>query len=531
MTNTRVRHYLRLTHTIYVFCLSPYAKAMEDKLYFCLELSILLCPLSILSYFLHMENTENQIRVRFAPSPTGHLHIGGVRTALFNYLYARKQGGTYCLRIEDTDKERSTDENMREILSALDWLGLSPDEAPVIQSEHAEEHLEAAEKLLTEGKAYRCFCSKDEIDVDKELAAAEKRSYRYSGRCRNLSIDETQAKLDAKLPFTVRFKVPEGTTRFKDMVYKDIAVNNAEIDDFIILRSDGSPIYQLSVVVDDANMGITHVIRGEDHLSNTPKQILLYLALGKKVPKFGHLPLILASDGKRLSKRYGATSVDEFKELGFLPEGLLNGLALLGWGDNMPKPIFTLKELIDRFDISKVNKKGAIFDLDKLGWINGQHLSRRDAREIWPFVRPLWENKKWIDDTFPEEIGILYTDLLKTRMRLLNEFVQYGKYLFKDPLTYDMEAVNKHLQSPDSKSYINLLIKAFSLIDCSNADEFENCLRQTADKNEIKAAALIHPLRIAVTGFGVSPGIFEICEILGLEKVIKRLNFLKIFLV
>ncbi|MEA2076856.1 MAG: glutamate--tRNA ligase, partial [Candidatus Marinimicrobia bacterium] len=273
-----------------------------------------------------MNNDTPKIRVRFAPSPTGHLHIGGVRTALFNYLYARQQGGTYCLRIEDTDKERSTDANMQEILSALEWLGLSADEKPVIQSEHIQEHLYAAQQLLNKDKAYRCFCTKEELDTDKAKAEAEKRPYRYSGKCRNLSAKEIQNKLEVK-PYTVRFRIPEGVTRFKDMVYKDIAVNNEEIDDFIILRSDGTPIYQLSVVVDDANMGITHVIRGEDHLSNTPKQILLYLALGKKVPKFGHLPLILASDGKRLSKRHGASSVNEFKELGFLPEGLLNGLA------------------------------------------------------------------------------------------------------------------------------------------------------------------------------------------------------------
>ncbi len=478
-----------------------------------------------------MNQHAQKIRVRFAPSPTGHLHIGGVRTALFNYLYARQMGGTYCLRIEDTDKERSTNANMQEILSALEWLGLSPDETPVIQSEHSQEHLEAADQLLREGKAYRCFCTKEGLEADKIKAESEKRAYRYSGRCRELSENEIQAKLDTGLPYTVRFRIPEGITRFKDMVYKDIAVNNEEIDDFIILRSDGSPIYQLSVVVDDANMNITHVIRGEDHLSNTPKQILLYLALGKKVPKFGHLPLILAQDGKRLSKRHGASSVDEFKEMGFLPEGLLNGLALLGWGDNMPKPIFSLDELIKRFDFARVNKKGAIFDPDKLAWINGQHLSRSEAKDMWPFVKPLWQNAGWIDPGFSDEDGIRYTDLLKSRIRLLNEFVLYGKYLFKDPLTFDMKAIDKHLQSPDIKKYISILSTSFQSLKSSSAEEMEAKLREVADMHEIKASMLIHPLRIAVTGFGVSPDIFKICEILGLETVIRRLNLLKIFLV
>lgn len=478
----------------------------------------------LILYISDMNNDTQKIRVRFAPSPTGHLHIGGVRTALFNYLYAHQLGGTYCLRIEDTDKERSTDANMQEIISSLEWLGLSPDEKPVIQSEHSQEHLDAADQLLHEGKAYRCFCTKEELDVEKAKAEGEKRAYRYSGRCRDLSKEGIQAKLDAGLPYTVRFRVPEGITRFRDMVYKDIAVNNEEIDDFIILRSDGTPIYQLSVVIDDANMKITHVIRGEDHLSNTPKQILLYLALGKKVPKFGHLPLILAQNGKRLSKRHGASSVDEFKEMGFLPEGLLNGLALLGWGDNMPKPIFSLEELIKRFDLSRVNKKGAIFDLDKLGWINGQHFSRSEAKDIWPFIKPLWQHAGWINSDFPDDKGILYTDLLKSRLRLLNEFITYGEYLFKDPISYDKDAVIKHLQSPDIQTNIQSLESSFKSCKDFNSVTAEAALRELSESLDIKAAALIHPLRIAITGFAVSPGVFDVCAILGKETVIKRLN-------
>ena len=473
-----------------------------------------------------MNQDKNTIRVRFAPSPSGHLHIGGVRTALFNYLYARQRGGTFCLRIEDTDKERSSDENVQEILRALDWLGLSPDEKPVIQSDHIHEHLAAADRLLKEEKAYRCFCSKEQLEADKKAAGASQQPYRYSGRCRQFSAQQIQKNMEAGIPYTVRFRVPEGITRFKDMVYKEIAVQNEEIDDFIILRSDGTPIYQLSVVVDDANMGITHIIRGEDHLSNTPKQILLTLALGRKVPKFAHLPLILASDGKRLSKRHGATSVDEFREMGFLPDGLLNGLALLGWGDNVPKPIFTLEELIDRFALSRVNKKAAIFDLDKLSWVNGQHLSRGKAADIWKYVRPLWKNAGWIDAAFSDDTGITYVDLLKSRTRLLNDFIDYGAYLFSDPENYNSDAVNKHLQHPDIQSHINVLLD--NLKDCKpfSAQQTETCLRACADTLDIKAAALIHPLRLAVTGFGVSPGIFDVCTILGKETVCRRLALL-----
>ncbi|MFA6617921.1 MAG: glutamate--tRNA ligase [Candidatus Neomarinimicrobiota bacterium] len=474
-----------------------------------------------------MNKNTQEIRVRFAPSPTGHLHIGGVRTALFNYLYARQANGVFCLRIEDTDKERSTEANTKEIISALNWLGLSPDETPVIQSQHAKAHLQAAEQLLENDKAYRCFCSKEELEADKTQSEAEKRPYRYSGRCSDLSQEEIDAKMNAGIPYTVRFRVPQGITRFKDLVYKDIAVNNAEIDDFIIIRSDGSPVYQLSVVVDDANMSISHVIRGEDHLSNTTKQILLYLALGKKVPRFGHLPLILASDGKRLSKRHGASSVDEFKEMGFLPEGLLNGLALLGWGDNVTKPIFSLDELIRRFDLNKVNKKAAIFDLEKLGWINGQHLSRMDAKDIWPFVKPLWEKQGWISESFSDDRAIIYIALLKSRIRLLQEFISFGAYLFKDPESYDPIALKKHLKDrADLEANIKALIDSFSVCEIFDVENTEKCLRKTAETLDIKAAALIHPLRIAITGFGVSPGVFEICEILGKETVLRRLNTL-----
>lgn len=471
-----------------------------------------------------MEQDQKTTRVRFAPSPTGHLHIGGVRTALFNYLFARQQQGIYCLRIEDTDKERSTDENTREILDALDWLGLSPDEAPVIQSNYIDEHRAAAERLLQEDKAYRCFCSREQLESDKAAAEKAHEAYRYNGRCRTLSRAEIDAKIKAGLPYTIRFKVPKGITRFKDMVYKDIKVNNAEIDDFIILRSDGTPVYQLSVVVDDARMGITHVIRGEDHLSNTPKQILLYLGLGLPVPRFAHLPLILAKDGKRLSKRHGASSVDEFKAMGFLPQGLLNGLALLGWGDNMPKPIFDLAELIEKFSIGKVNKKGAIFDIDKLTWINGQHMSRMDSREIWPFVKTLWLKKSWIDEDFPDEKGIRYTDLLKARMRLLNDFIDYAGYLFNDPESYDKTAVKKHLQSSDIQEHMAVLLGDIKACSSFTSGALENCLRTCAERLKIPAAGLIHPLRLALTGFTVSPDIFTIAELLGRDTVIRRLG-------
>jgi glutamyl-tRNA synthetase len=468
------------------------------------------------------------IRVRFAPSPTGYLHIGGARTALFNYLYARSMGGTYLLRIEDTDTERSSQEMIEQILDSLSWLGLLSDEPYVLQSDNIQAHQHAVDTLLNEDKAYRCFCTKEDLEAEKEKAARENRPYRYSGKCRHLTDQEIQENLDHKLPFTVRLKVPhEGVTRFKDMVFKSIEVQNSEIDDFIIMRSDKTPVYQLAVVVDDTLMGITHVIRGEDHLSNTPKQIHLYLALGYPVPRFAHVPLILAPDGKRLSKRHGATSVGEFRDMGFLPEGFINGLIHLGWGTSGNQTIYTPDELIRTFKITDVSKKGAIFDLQKMIWINGQHISGKPSTELFPWVTRAWLKAGLLSqDDIEDRKTYLHQaiDLLKTRMKLITDFVSFGSYVLKDPVSYDPEAVEKRWAHPKVQVLMNHYLKALESLDPFDPENLEETLRHITNEAGEKAAVLIHAVRLAVTGFSVSPGLFELLSLLGKKVVIRRLK-------
>ncbi|HDT12704.1 MAG TPA: glutamate--tRNA ligase [Candidatus Marinimicrobia bacterium] len=472
--------------------------------------------------------TDSSVRVRFAPSPTGYLHIGGARTALFNYLFARNEGGKFLLRIEDTDAERSSEAMIQQILDSLSWLGLEPDEPPVLQSENIDKHNEAVKKLLDEGKAYRCFCSKEELDAGKDRAVRENRSYRYSGRCRHLTEQEIQQNLLDKKAYTVRIRIPEeGITRFKDIVFKNIEIQNREIDDFIIMRSDGTPVYQLAVVVDDASMRITHVIRGEDHLSNTAKQIHLYLALGYPVPRFAHVPLILAPDGKRLSKRHGATSVGEFKEMGFLPDGFLNGLVHLGWGVPGNQTVFSLDELIRLFKLSDISKKGAVFDIRKMIWINGQHLSLKSADELYPAVTEVWIQAGLLER---EKLQLKKTriidaiDLLKSRMKLLNDFVEFGSYVFKNPQTYDPEAVEQRWTHPSVPLMIKAYIESLEILTSFTVETLEESLRNVAELHHEKAAVLIHAVRLAVTGFSVSPGLFQLLAYLGRETVLQRLN-------
>jgi len=469
----------------------------------------------------------SSIRVRFAPSPTGYLHIGGARTALFNFLFARANGGKFLLRIEDTDLERSSEAMIQYILDGLNWLGISPDEPYVLQSENRGKHISAANKLLNEGKAYRCFCTKDELEIQREKAQSAGKVYRYSGACRSLSDEAIKENLAAKMPYTVRLKIPDGVIRFKDMVFKKISVNNSELDDFIILRSDGTPVYQLAVVVDDAEMGISHVIRGEDHLSNTPKQILLYLALELPVPQFAHLPLILGNDGKRLSKRFGATSVGEFQELGFIPEGVNNSLALLGWSPKSNQTIFTLEELTAQFDMSGISKKGAIFDFDKMKWINGQHLTCLPAENLFARVANAWLDKGFIEEKEIEnrhDYLLRSIDLLKERVRLVNEFVTFGSWFFTDPADYDEEGVKKHWESSDSSLLLSRLLEKWQNLASFSEEMTERTLRQLADELEIKAARLIHSVRLAVTGFTVSPSLFAVLAHLGKETVIRRIR-------
>lgn len=465
-------------------------------------------------------------RVRFAPSPTGYLHIGGARTALMNYLYAKHHGGKFLLRIEDTDLERSSEAMIQYIIDGLDWLGIHPDEPYVLQSNNRSKHIAAAEKLLSSGKAYRCFCSKETLDAERDKVQSEGKIYRYSGMCRHLSAEEIDKNINTGIPYTVRLKVPEGVTQFKDMVFGKNRVNNAELDDFIILRGDGTPIYQLAVVIDDADMQITHVIRGEDHLSNTPKQILLYQALNLPVPEFAHVPLILGPDGKRLSKRFGATSVGEFQELGFIADGVINSLALLGWSPKNNTTIFSMNELMNQFDMSGVGKKGAIFDFDKMKWINGQHITRTGSEQLYKAVTTLWVDRRFIlkKDVTENKTGLLaIIELMKERIRLIGEFAEFGAYFFKDPESYDEEAVLARWSDPVIPELLTEVQRGLAALNPFNAESSERVVRNVAEAHEQKAALIIHALRLAITGFSVSPGIFQVLELLGREVVLRRI--------
>jgi len=474
-------------------------------------------------------NTTNQIRVRFAPSPTGYLHVGGARTALFNWLLARRHNGVFVLRIEDTDRERSSDLMTQAILEGMTWLGLDWDEGPYFQADGLERHRADALRLLETGQAYRCFCTPEELEAKRARAQGEQLAYRYDRTCAlHVSPEESAARAAAGQPFTVRFRVPEGKTAWDDAVHGRIEFDNSDIEDFIILRSDGTPIYNLAVVSDDIEMRITHVIRGDDHISNTPKQILLYQALGAPLPTFAHVPMILGPDGKRLSKRHGATAIGEYRDQGILPEAMTNFLALLGWSPGGNEEVFTIPELIERFSLEGINKKSAIFDPKKLEWMNGQHLSRTPAEKLEPELTArivaagiassdaLAARRDWY---------LSLIDLLKTRARNLDELARHATAYLVDDVAYDEEAVRKHWKDPETvHAHLGALRQRYAVVKSWDEATLESELRSLADELGIGAGKLIHPLRVALTGLAVSPGIFEVLVAMGPELAIRRID-------
>src|SRR5436190_8074922 len=378
------------------------------------------------------------MKLRFAPSPTGFLHVGGARTAFFNLLHVRRHGGKMLLRIEDTDVERSRQHHAEQIVSSLKWLGIEWDEGPVYQSDRLDRYRQRAEELVQLGHAYRCFCTVEELDAERLAAEKAGIAYRYSGRCRTLTI----APKDT--PHVIRFKVQPGAIDFHDLIRGDVHFEGDLIDDFVLLRSDGYPTYHMSVVVDDIDMEITHVARGDDHLSNTPKHILLFRAFGAEPPVFAHLPLILGSDRKRLSKRTGATSAEEYRDLGIVPQALFNFLTLLGWSPGGDREIFTKEEASQLFDLSDVNKAPAVFDPEKLLWMNGQYLMRMSADEIYAHLVPFLG-----DAPRPVEELRAIVDLHKMRARTLRELAEQIAFYFVDDFEYDAEAAKKHLKGED----------------------------------------------------------------------------------
>jgi glutamyl-tRNA synthetase len=454
------------------------------------------------------------MKLRFAPSPTGFLHVGGARTAIFNLLHARRHGGTMLLRIEDTDVERSRQHHAEQIISSLQWLGIEWDEGPVYQSDRLERYRERVEELVAGGKAYRCYCTVEELEAERAAAENAGKQWRYSGRCR--SIEDEPAE-----PHVIRFAVSSGTIEFHDLIRGNVQFEGDLIDDFVLLRSDRNPTYHLSVVVDDIDMAITHVARGDDHLSNTPKHVLLFRAFGAAVPSFAHLPLILGSDKKRLSKRTGATSAEEYREMGIVPDALFNFLTLLGWSPGENREIFTRDDAAQWFDLSHVNKAPAVFDPEKLLWMNGQYLMRMSAEEIYPHLLPfLGDGAKTLDDLRA------IIDLHKMRARTLREIADQMAIYFvdDDAIEYDADVVRKHIKGDDLGARLATLHDALVSTEPFDVATSEATLRKIAEEQGVSAAKLIHPLRLALTGKGASPPIFDVAVVLGKERSLRRLQ-------
>jgi len=422
------------------------------------------------------------VRVRFAPSPTGFLHIGSARSALFNWLFARHEKGKFLLRIEDTDRIRSKDEFLDEILASLKWLGMDWDEEPVRQSKRIDMYKKAAENLIKKEKAYR------EGDA-------------------------------------IRFRMPKKKIKLYDITRGEIEFDSEILKDEVLIKSDGMPTYNFACVIDDVNMKITHVIRGDDHISNTPKQIAIYEALGCEVPKFAHIPLIMGPDGGRLSKRHGATSIMEYKNQGYLADAIVNFLALMGWSPGDNREILSKDELIKEFTLEKVNKTSAVFNIDKLNWLNGQYIKEKDSKELLELLLPLMREEGLIGEVFDRGKLLNLVELYKIRLRTLTDFPKYIKTFYTDEIDFDQAAVEKHLKREGTKELLAKWSKRISNLSSFDKNTLEENCRLLADELKIKPAELIHSTRVAITGCTAGAGLFEIMEIMGKDTVLKRLEY------
>ena len=479
-----------------------------------------------------MKSPSQAIRVRFAPSPTGFLHVGGARTALFSWLFARHTGGTFILRIEDTDFERSSADMVTGILEGLRWLGMDWDEGPFYQSQRLELYAQTAARLIENGHAYYCFCTREELESRRAAAAETGAVPRYDGRCRTISQEDAESRIAQGERAVVRFKVPrEGVTAFQDAVFGPMEFSNAELEDFVLLRSDGIPTYHLSVVADDLDMRMTHIIRGADHLSNTPKQVLLYQALGASLPVFAHLPLILGPDKTRLSKRHGATSVMAYKEMGIVPEAFRNFLALLGWSpgeaakqaDGPDREIFSTDELIQMFSLDGIAHSNAVFNNEKLAWYNTEYIRAYDPLRLLPLIEEEWRAANYQPTRSREEI-LAAIALLQPRARSLKDFASTFLAYFGDQYTMDEAAVKKFLSDSSVRQMLAELGGRYAALQEFTEASTEELLRAYATEKGIKAGALINGARVALTGQAVAPSLFAVMLCLGQQTVAHRLE-------
>jgi glutamyl-tRNA synthetase len=476
-------------------------------------------------------------RVRFAPSPTGYLHVGGARTALFNWLYARRHGGTFVLRIEDTDVQRSSTDMVTGILDGMRWLGLDWDEGPGVggprgpyfQSERLDRYREAAARLVREGHAYYCYCSAERLRLEREKAEQQGAAWQYDRLCLSLPPDRVAALEAAGTPRAIRFKVPATRTAFADAVHGRIEFDSASIEDFVLLRSDQYPTYHLSVVVDDVEMEISHVIRGDDHISNTPKHVLLFEALGAPTPVFAHVPLILGADKKRLSKRHGATSVSEYRRQGYLPEAMVNFLALLGWSPGDDRELMSVNELVEAFSLEGISGGNAVFNTEKLDWMNGQYIARLATDRLADLVVPYFREAS-LDVRVSDPWFHRLLDLLRPRAKRLTDFVDLARPFLSDTVEYEAEAIEKHLGVAGLGSHMEALAAALGATDPFDESHVEAAVRGTAAERGMKAGVLIHATRVAVTGRTASPGLFDVLTLLGRDRTVARLERLVNFL-
>lgn len=478
----------------------------------------------------------DHIRVRFAPSPTGYLHIGGARTALFNWLFARKYHGQFILRIEDTDTQRLKEDSVSQILTSMKWLGMDWDEgpetggsyAPYYQSERLNLYRQEARRLIKEGKAYYCFCSPEDLTRTKELQRQAGQAFRYNGACRDISPDSALKRIEAGERPVVRLRIPDsGQITVTDLIHGKVKFELDQLDDLIILKSNGMPAYNFACVIDDHAMDITHVIRAEEHLSNTPKQVLLYQALGYKTAEFAHLPMILAPDRSKLSKRHGATSVEEFREQGFLAPAIVNYLTFLGWSPGNDQEIITPAETIEQFELNKVSKKAAIYDTKKLAWINGQYLNSMDLDDVTREALPFLLQKGLITEMQSEKQYPAIRNIIaavRSRVKTLVELAEAAEYFFKEVTEYDEKGRRKHFAKPEAAELLTQGRDCLARLELFDVPHTEEAYRQLSEALTVKSGDLIHPTRLALTGRTVSPGLFDVMALLGKDRCLARID-------
>lgn len=484
---------------------------------------------------------SNKVRVRFAPSPTGYLHVGGARSALFNYLFARHNNGTFILRIEDTDQSRYVEGALKELYDSLKWLGLNWDEGPetggnygpYIQSQRLELYKTYAQQLIDSGHAYRCFCTPERLAQVRAEQEKAKNVVGYDRCCRNLPQEEIEKKLSEGVPYVIRFKIPAGrTVVFEDKIRGKIEYSSDVLDDLVLIKSDGFPTYHMAHVVDDHSMEITHVLRGDEWIASTPRHVLMFEAFGWTPPVYAHLPVILAPDGGKLSKRKGAASVMDYKKAGFLPEALFNFLALLGWAPGDSREKMTLDELIQSFSLEQVSPKSSVFDEKKLEWMNGLYLTERSSVSLASEIVPVFKEKGWVKAETPEDDPYILKviDLMKSRSKRLTDLVESCVYFFKDPVSYEEKAQRKYF-TQDAIEILSTIYKNLNELDPFNCETVDKVYHQIAEQSGISAGKLIHPTRLAISGVSFGPGLFELIEVLGKETVLHRitiaLNFIK----